>query len=109
MPIDHGFCLPEVLSIEWFDWCWIDWKAVSEPVDPRVKASILSLDAEKDATALRDALGLRPKSLRLLIAATKLLQKGVRAGLTIRDVAELVVKPDDSSSCAGRESRRYQG
>ena len=35
VPIDHGFCLPEVLSIEWFDWCWIDWKAISEPVDPR--------------------------------------------------------------------------
>ena len=62
----------------------------------------------EDATALRDALGLRPKSLRLLIAATKLLQKGVRAGLTIRDVAELVVKPDDSSR-TWRESCRYQG
>ena len=109
VPIDHGFCLPEVLSIEWFDWCWIDWKAISEPVDPRVKASILALDAEKDATALRDALGLRPKSLRLLIAATKLLQKGVRAGLTIRDVAELVVKPDDSSSAPGGKAAATKG
>lgn len=109
VPIDHGFCLPEVLSIEWFDWCWIDWGAVAQPVDPQVKESILALDAEKDAAALRDALGLRPKALRLLVASTRLLQKGVRAGLTIRDVAQLVVKPDDSASAPGGKAAATLG
>mmetsp|Transcript_21987 Transcript_21987/g.65929 ORF Transcript_21987/g.65929 Transcript_21987/m.65929 type:complete len:689 (+) Transcript_21987:355-2421(+) len=49
VPIDHGFCLPEVLSIEWFDWCWIDWPALAAPVDETVKARILELDANADA------------------------------------------------------------
>ncbi|KAH8066636.1 1-phosphatidylinositol 4-kinase [Aureococcus anophagefferens] len=62
VPIDHGFCLPEVLSIEWFDWCWIDWPALSAPVCEPLKAQIAQLDADDDAAALRDALDIRPNS-----------------------------------------------
>ncbi|KAH8072405.1 1-phosphatidylinositol 4-kinase [Aureococcus anophagefferens] len=102
VPIDHGFCLPEVLSIEWFDWCWIDWPALSAPVCEPLKAQIAQLDADDDAAALRDALDIRPKSARLMVAATELLKRGVAAGLTLRDVAMLIVLPEDASSKTGK-------
>lgn len=93
VPIDHGFCLPELLEIEWFDWCWIDWPQIAAPVCESVKAAVARLDPEADAAMLRDTLGLRPKSLRLARAAAELLKRGVAAGLTLRDVASLVVVP----------------
>ena len=102
VPIDHGFCLPEVLSIEWFDWCWIDRPALSAPVCEPLKAQIAQLDADDDAAALRDALDIRPKSARLMVAATELLKRGVAAGLTLRDVAMLIVLPEDASSKTGK-------
>mmetsp|Transcript_4300 Transcript_4300/g.13434 ORF Transcript_4300/g.13434 Transcript_4300/m.13434 type:complete len:885 (+) Transcript_4300:163-2817(+) len=93
VPIDHGYCLPDVLEIEWFDWCWIDWPQVAKPVSPRLRDALLESDPFADAKALRDALGLGPDALRLVTASGLLLKKGVAAGLTLRDVASLVVVP----------------
>ncbi|KAJ1459089.1 phosphatidylinositol 3 and 4-kinase-domain-containing protein [Pelagophyceae sp. CCMP2097] len=102
VPIDHGFILPDVLEIEWFDWCWIDWPAVRAPLCEQVKKHILALDAAADADMLRDALGLRPPCLRLMRAATGLLQRGVAAGLTLRDVASLMVPSRRDASSKAR-------
>ena len=33
IPIDHGYCLPASLSIEWYDWVWYDWPQAKEPFD----------------------------------------------------------------------------
>lgn len=93
VPIDHGLCLPEVLEIEWFDWCWIDWPQLAAPVCDAVKRAIAEIDPKRDSAMLRDALELSHKSLRLARAASELLKRGVAAGLTLRDVASLVVAP----------------
>ena len=93
IPIDHGYCLPDVLEIEWFDWCWIDWPQVAKPVSPALRDALLSSDPVADAKALGDALSLGPEALRLATASGLLLKRGVAAGLTLRDVASLVVVP----------------
>jgi len=105
VPIDHGFCLPEVLEIEWFDWCWIDWPQLAAPVCDEVKKALAASDPAADAAALRDALGLRPKCLRLARAAAELLKRGVAAGLTLRDVASLVVAPQRDPGTHFHKSR----
>lgn len=93
VPVDHGYCLPDVLEIEWFEWCWIDWPQLAAPVCDAVKRALSLIDPAADAAMLRDALGIRPACLRLARSSTELLKRGVAAGLTLRDVAELVVVP----------------
>lgn len=106
VPIDHGYCLPEVLEIEWFDWCWIDWPQIAAPVCDELKRAIAAIDPERDAADLSDALGLRRESLRLSRAASELLKRGVAAGLTLRDVASLVVAPQTDLSAPSSDSAR---
>eukprot|EP00633_Aureoumbra_lagunensis_P002443 CAMPEP_0197286088 /NCGR_PEP_ID=MMETSP0890-20130614/1527_1 /TAXON_ID=44058 ORGANISM="Aureoumbra lagunensis, Strain CCMP1510" /NCGR_SAMPLE_ID=MMETSP0890 /ASSEMBLY_ACC=CAM_ASM_000533 /LENGTH=506 /DNA_ID=CAMNT_0042754187 /DNA_START=990 /DNA_END=2507 /DNA_ORIENTATION=+ len=91
IPIDHGYCLPNILDIEWFDWCWLDWPQCASPLDDELRDTILAMDPIADVFKLRDALGLRSDCLRLAAAASLLLQLGVRAGLTLRDIASLIV------------------
>ena len=105
VPIDHGFCLPDCLEIEWFDWCWIDWPQLAAPVCDEVKRAVANVDPAADAAMLRDALGLRPKCLRLARAASELLKRGVAAGLTLRDVASLVVAPQRDPGTHFHKSR----
>ncbi|KAJ8602360.1 hypothetical protein CTAYLR_004250 [Chrysophaeum taylorii] len=106
VPIDHGFCLPEVLEIEWFDWCWIDWPQMAAPVCDDLKRAISLIDPAADAAVLRDTLGLRPKALRLSRASSELLKRGVAAGLVLRDIASLVVVPQDASNALGTNKSR---
>jgi len=110
IPIDHGYCLPDVLEIEWFDWCWIDWPQVAKPVAPKLKEALSKSDPFADAKALKEALGLGREALRLTTASGLLLKLGVKAGLTLRDVASLVVVPAttdlDSTRSAGGAARQ---
>ncbi len=57
-----------------------------------MQAYIASLDAEADAALLKATLGIREAALDNLRASTLLLQKAAAAGLTLYDVARLVVR-----------------
>ena len=37
VPIDHGYSLPDCLEINDLSWCWLDWKQVKKPWDPKLK------------------------------------------------------------------------
>jgi phosphatidylinositol 4-kinase type 2 len=46
IPIDHGYCLPDVIEIGWCDWCWLDWPQVKKPLDKETLQYVLALDPE---------------------------------------------------------------
>ena len=96
VPIDHGFCLRAVADVAWFDWCWLEWPQVKQPLSLRSQKYILNIDVEADIKLMRDRLHLPQKALDLYRVTTKLLQDGVRAGMTLYDIAILCCRNDDS-------------
>lgn len=94
VPIDHGFCFPEVLEIGWCDWCWLDWPAAKQPMSAETRCYILSLDPARDADMVRHRFGLPVACARLVRVAGVLLQEACRAGLTLFQVANLVARQD---------------
>lgn len=99
VPVDHGFCLPDVLNIGWCDWCWLDWPQVKEPLDEETARYIREdVDPERDVEVLRQKLSLPEPCLVLVRMAGMLLKTGVEAGLTLHEVASLVVRHDLESS-----------
>jgi hypothetical protein len=94
IPIDHGFVLPELLEIGWCDWCWLDWPQVKEPLQGELLKYVLELDTEKDALMLSEKLNLRESCLRIFKVVGSLLVEGTKAGLTLHDIANLIVRHD---------------
>lgn len=91
VPIDHGYILPEVIqSVPWP--VWMDWPMVREPVSDRVRTYIEHLDSDSESHILHEELegNLRPGSLQALKVATTLLQKGIKAGLSLYDIGLLM-------------------
>ncbi len=95
IPIDHGMSFPEVLEIAWCDWCWISWPQIKEPIDPYVHTYILALNPEKDAEMLSEKLNLRPSCLPLFKVACTLLIEGAKAGLTLYQIANIILRQED--------------
>lgn len=90
-PIDHGYILPAgVRAAPWP--VWMDWPLASEPVSPAVAAYASRLDGSRDATMLQRETdnGLREGSLRALRYGTLLVKLGIGAGLTLREIGEMV-------------------
>lgn len=99
VPVDHGFCLPDVLDIGWCDWCWLDWPQAKEPLDPETFDFVTqTMDPKRDAKLLHDKLALPRPALELSRLTGMLLQCGVRRGLTLHDVACLIVRHDLESA-----------
>lgn len=96
IPIDHGYCLRTVADVCWFDWCWLDWPQLKEPLSPRLREFVLSLDIEKDAKMLKDKLDIPDRALDFFRASSKLLQRGVKAGMNLYEIAILCCRNDDS-------------
>lgn len=91
VPIDHGYILPDVVqSVPWP--VWMDWPMIREPLSDSAKNYIECLDADSEALSLSEELDgkVRDGSIRALKVATKLLQKGVAAGLTLYDIGLLI-------------------
>ncbi len=95
IPIDHGMSFPEVLEIAWCDWCWFSWPQVKEPIDPDVYSYILALNPEKDVAVLSEKLNLRPSCLRLFRVVCTLLIEGAKAGLTLYEIANIILRQED--------------
>lgn len=100
-PIDHGYILPAgVRAAPWP--VWMDWPLASAPVSPAVAAYASRLDGSRDAVMLQRETdnGLREGSLRALRYGTLLVKLGIGAGLTLREIGEMVFtrQPDKERS-----------
>ncbi|EEC48598.1 predicted protein, partial [Phaeodactylum tricornutum CCAP 1055/1] len=87
VPIDHGYCLRSVCDVSWMDWCWLDWPQMKEPLSDKSKMYILNLDIEADARLLRERLSICEDAIDNFRASSLLLKAGVKAGLTLYDIA----------------------
>jgi len=96
IPIDHGYCLRSVCDISWFDWCWLDWPQLKEPLSQKSKDYILSLDIDADVRLLQESLQIGTEALDFFRASTKILQAGVKAGLTLYDIAIMCCRYDNA-------------
>jgi hypothetical protein len=94
VPIDHGLCLPSTLSDALFEWCY--WPQARLPFDTATLQYIEDLDPEADANLLRGRFpGIREESLDTMRICTMLLKKGARAGMTLYDIASLVMRMEN--------------
>mmetsp|Transcript_16787 Transcript_16787/g.48223 ORF Transcript_16787/g.48223 Transcript_16787/m.48223 type:complete len:943 (+) Transcript_16787:682-3510(+) len=96
IPIDHGYCLRAVCDVCWFDWCWLDWPQLKKPLSRRSRDYILGLDIEADVRMLRERLHLKGEAIDYFRASSRLLQAGVKAGLSLYDIAVLCCRNDDA-------------
>lgn len=92
VPIDHGYCVPTKLCIDEIDWVWFYCPHISREVDPEIRRYLLSLDIDSLLSTLSSQLSLSDDCLFLLKLSHKLLCEGVEAGLTLRDIAELIAR-----------------
>lgn len=96
IPIDHGYCLRSVADVCWFDWCWLDWPQLKQPLTKQSRKYILGLDIEADVRMLQERLRLPTKALDYFRASSALLQEGVKAGLTLYEIAILCCRNDNT-------------
>ncbi|CAH0477556.1 unnamed protein product [Peronospora belbahrii] len=94
IPIDHGYCLPQLLEIGWCDWCWYNWPQLQQPLSAQDRAYVLSLSAEEDADCLAKRIPLRRACRRNMTIASMVLQKGVRANLVLFEIARIMCRED---------------
>lgn len=66
-----------------------------QPLSKRSKDYILSLDIDADVGVLRDKLNLCEKAIDYFRASSKLLQEGVKAGLTLYDITIMCCRNDN--------------
>jgi hypothetical protein len=95
VPIDHGLCFPDRIEVGWCDWVWWDWPQTLVPFDQETREWVMSLDVEEDLRILQQCFGIRQECLRVYRCMMTLLKKGVLAGLTLRDIASIVVRARD--------------
>jgi len=95
IPIDHGYVL-STLNITWWDWTWLSWKQIKEPISPELVEWVQDIDPQEEERALELQLGrvLPNKVTMMLRLTTRLLKLTTAAGLTIREIAELVARED---------------
>lgn len=102
VPIDHGYCLRTAADVCWFDWCWLDWPQLKQPVSQRTRDYILKLDIEEDARMLKESLNIPDRALDYFRASSKLLQAGIRCGMSLYDIAVLCCRNDDAGELPSR-------
>jgi hypothetical protein len=99
IPIDHGYCLPHILSLSDVHFAWQEWDQAKEPILPEVKQYIAELDVESDISRIQQIVGaaIPESSLLTLRVCTMLLQKGVDAGLNLHEIGACMI-PEMSST-----------
>ncbi|MCO5555099.1 hypothetical protein L7F22_008640 [Adiantum nelumboides] len=81
VPVDHGYCLPEMFEDCTFEWLY--WPQASQPYGPSALEYIEALDAEEDIKLLHQCgWVVQPACQLVLHITTMLLKKGGVAGLT---------------------------
>jgi phosphatidylinositol 4-kinase type 2 len=97
IPIDHGYSLRSVCDVAWFDWCWLDWPQTKEPLGKKARDYVLNLDIEADARLLKERLGMSDDVLDYFRVSCKILKSGVKAGLTLYEIASGILCRTDPS------------
>lgn len=97
VPIDHGYSLRSKADVAWFDWCWLDWPQMKQPLSKASKAYVLGLDIEADARLLQERLGMQNDVLDYFRSSCQILKAGVRAGLTLYDICSEILCRNDPS------------
>ena len=94
-PIDHGYCLPPKLHIEEFNWAWFNYPQISRPVHPEIKKYMLSLNIEEAIENLESHVTFSADTLFLLRLVHHLIVEGIKANLTLYDIACKVARLDE--------------
>jgi hypothetical protein len=100
IPIDHGLCLSDSLSICDYELCWSIWPHVEQPTDEKLQEYIGGLDTRANARMLKKYLRIRPVSysdqicLRNFRIAETLLKKATLKGMTLFDISKIMYKLD---------------
>jgi len=88
IPIDHACILPESLDDIYFE--WFNWRQAKQPFGLLTLQFIAEIDIETDALILKK-LGIQNKSIVYMKLASVLLKKGAAFGLTLFQIASLIV------------------
>jgi len=92
IPIDHGYCLPEMIDGVYFEWLY--WPQAAQPFSDEELMYISALDVRKDIEMLRGELPmLREESLRMLEVSTTVLQRGASYGLSLAEIGNIMSRP----------------
>jgi phosphatidylinositol 4-kinase type 2 len=97
IPIDHGYSLRSVCDVAWFDWCWLDWPQTKVPLGKKARDYVLNLDIDADARLLKERLGMSDDVLDYFRVSCKILKSGVKAGLTLYEIASGILCRTDPS------------
>lgn len=85
-----------VADVCWFDWCWLDWPQLKEPLSQSHRDYILhTIDIEADILLLQERLHIPTDALDYFRATNRLLKAGVKAGMTLYDIAVICCRNDD--------------
>lgn len=84
VPIDHAYCLPEGWADPDFE--WVLWTQSTTPFDAEELRYIEALDADTDASTVREELG--DDAADVIFATTMLLKIAAPRGYTARQIAE---------------------
>lgn len=95
IPIDHGYSLPTRLDIKEWDWVWFHLPHVKRPVHPAIRSYVLALDFEELVQKLTSQVAISEDSLFLLRISHNLLVNGIKAGLSLHQIASLIARLDD--------------
>ena len=87
IPIDHGYVLPVTFEHLDFEWLW--YPQAKQAFSATTLEYIAALDPDADAAILRE-LEIEEGAVQVMQAVTILLKKGADAGLTLRQIANLV-------------------
>lgn len=94
-PIDHGYAMPSRLKIFEWDWAWLYYPQVDRAVAPEIVAYMESLNIDELLHKLEPQVPLSDDSVFLLRLSHYLLLQGVRAGLTLKDIAMIIARADE--------------
>lgn len=95
IPIDHGYSLRTKCDVAWFDWCWLDWPQTKQPLSKASRDYVLGLDIEADVRLMQERLNMQDDVLDYFRSSCQVLKAGVRAGLTLYEVASEILCRND--------------
>lgn len=95
--IDHGHSLQTDLQIDESGWWWLRWTQPDEPFEPDTLKFISEIDIEGDISELERHLDLDERAMDNMRASHMLLALGAHRGLTLREIAEMIVRADKKS------------
>eukprot|EP00917_Polyrhabdina_sp_WS-2016_P000647 GHVP01001425.1.p1 GENE.GHVP01001425.1~~GHVP01001425.1.p1 ORF type:complete len:745 (+),score=123.00 GHVP01001425.1:30-2264(+) len=95
IPIDHGLCIPDSLTINREDWCWVDWPQTRIHLSDEELRLVARLNPIRDVSFLGEALNIRASCLRAMRASVEFLKLAVQEGLTLAEIAYLMTRDEN--------------